>query len=340
MKILIANDGIHAHYFERKAWVNALNSVDGVQAVMYDVKSAPAFHVFDSFEPNIYIGQLYNLDKATIKCIQKRPHLKVILRAGEWNDEEPNPHILRVTEDEINILNQIDVDVIHSHYIQKDIEITHKKFIDNNINVVGLPMSADVHTYYYANKDDRLTCDIAFVGGYWPYKGEIIDSYLTPLCEDYSYNIKIFGNQIWPHVNQYCGILNDQQVANLFNTAKICPNLSEPHAHTYGRDVNERAFKVLAASGFCIMDSIQAMKELVPDGIVYAENPIDFKNKVNYFLQPENQAEKNEITYIGHKAIINSHTNYDRMISLMKSVKETQLCKELEKEKNDFFYRI
>ena len=87
MKILISNDGTHAHFFQRMSWLNAFKSC-GFTVGMWDCKNVPAFDVFDKFEPDIFLGQSYNLDEALIKCIYERPHLKVGLRAGDWGDHE------------------------------------------------------------------------------------------------------------------------------------------------------------------------------------------------------------------------------------------------------------
>jgi len=88
MKILISSDGYHAHYYQRQSWANAFSKIHGVSVALWDCNSVPAFDAFDSFEPDIFLGQLYNLTPAVIKCIKERPHLKIGLRAGDWGDHE------------------------------------------------------------------------------------------------------------------------------------------------------------------------------------------------------------------------------------------------------------
>lgn len=345
MKVLIANDGFHAHYYERVAWANAFNA-SGIQCQIYDCKRAPAFAVFDSFEPDIFIGQLYNLDRATLKCIQARPHLKVALRAGEWRDERTsfmsgNPHILEVTNDEISVLRTLrettgKPDLIYTHYLQPDIELSHARFKnDFDIKLVGVPMSADIHTYGSPQFRPELECDIAFVGGYWPYKAQVFDIFLLPLLSDFNYNVKIFGNQVWPYTNQYCGMIEDNMVKDLFASAKICPNLSEPHAQQYGIDMNERAFKVLAAGGFCIMDNVRAAKDTFGEGVVFADSPAHFQELVSYYLtRPE---ERGRISRIGRNIVLKSHTNYHRAALFLKELGEPQAEKQVLDALNNCF---
>ena len=83
MKILICNDGRHAHYFQRVSWANAFK-VAGHEVFFWEKQNTSAFDAFDQAEPDIFLGQAYNLDQATIKCIKERPHMRVGLRAGDW----------------------------------------------------------------------------------------------------------------------------------------------------------------------------------------------------------------------------------------------------------------
>ena len=252
MKILISSDGIHAHYFQRMAWARAFTEC-GIEVYFWDCKKIPAFDAFDSFEPDIFMGQSYNLDRAVLKCIYERPHLKVGLRAGDWGDfqQDERFNILYATENELQALKKLKEetgkpDFVHIHYDQEAVDQTHSKYKQIGIDAKSLIMCADVQEYLKSSFDNSLSCDIGFVGGYWPYKGIVIDNYLTPLCHPIgNYNIKIFGNQPWTGVNQYCGHIHDSKVKDLFVSASICPNLSEPHAHEYGFDINERCFKIL-----------------------------------------------------------------------------------------------
>jgi hypothetical protein len=327
MRILISNDGMHAHFFERMAWANAFKA-SGIECVVYNCKTLRAFDVFDKFQPDIFIGQLYNLDRATIKCISERPHLKVALRAGEYRNEKMPPEILQTTDADLKNLNELIENhglpsFIYTHYFQQDIEDTHHLFKDKfGIKLTGVPMSGDILAYGNAEFKDYLQCDIGFVGGYWLYKGRIIDQYLTRILNDFRFHVKIFGNQLWPHVNQYCGVLNDEDVKNLFVSAKICPNLSEPHSHTYGIDVNERAFKVLAAGGFCIMDNVKRAKEIFKDGVVFVDSDAGFEEAVEYFVMESNTEQRMEIARKGHEIVMKEHTNFHRASTILENFGE------------------
>jgi hypothetical protein len=324
MKILICSDGLHAHYFQRMSWANAF-AATGHQVALWDYKTVPAFDMFDNFEPDVFLGQSYNLDEATLKCIAERPHLKVGLRAGDWGDQTKEIdrsrfNILTITEQEVRTLEKLKKttgkpDFVHIHYNERDIQRTHNHFNSIGIKPVSLMMCADTAAYGNSHVDENLKCDIGFVGGYWPYKGQVIDQYLFPLLYPVGeYNVKIFGNQVWP-VNQYCGPIEDENVKNLFRSAKICPNLSEPHAQVYGIDVNERIFKILYAGGFCISDNVEGYK-MFGDGIVIADSPEDFREKVEHYKNAEH--ERNLHTQRGQTFVAENHTGFHRIATIMK----------------------
>ena len=323
MKILISNDGTHAHYYQRMAWANAFQAC-GIQTAFWNCKDVPAFDVFDSFEPDLFLGQSYNLRPDLIKCIQERPHLKVGLRAGDWGSHEESVdkkrfNILYCSHEEIEILKKLkettgQPEFVHIHYNEEAIKQTHNYFEKIGIRTSSIMMCADTSVYSDATFEDYLSCDIGFVGGYWPYKGQVIDRYLFPLLGQMNrYKAKIFGNQPWP-INQYCGVIGDGQVKNLFASAKICPNLSEPHAQEFGFDVNERIFKVLCAGGFCISDNVEGYS-MFGDGVVLASSPEDFKEKVDYYL--DNEPERLAISEKGKNIVLQNHTGFHRVAQIL-----------------------
>ena len=344
MKILICSDGRHAHYFQRMAWANAFAAV-GYQVMLWDCKTVPAFDIFDQFEPDVFLGQAYNLDEALIKCIYERPHLKVGLRAGDWGDQEKEVdksryNILFCSKKEKELLKKLKdetgkPDFVHIHYNDADIKRTHNYFETIGIKPVSLMMCADTAVYGGAQVDPRLTCDIGFVGGYWPYKGQVIDRYLTPLLHPLDrYSVKIFGNQVWG-VNQYCGLIDDSDVKNLFKSAKICPNLSEPHAQVYGIDVNERIFKILYAGGFCISDNVEAYK-MFGDGIVIADSPDDFRDKIEYYASTDKGTiDRSFIIKNGQDFVTENHTGFHRISTIMEAVGYSDVAGEILKAYKD-----
>lgn len=331
LNILISNDGKHAHYFERLGLMRALNAVPGINVAMYECKKYSPFDIFDQFNPDVFIGQLYNLDRPTYKCILERPHLKVALRAGDWGDfqlsyDNNRYGILYSTPNELEILKKLkdetgQPEFVFTHYDQESINKTHNYFIERlGIKIVGIPLAADIFDYYNGQYDSKFKCDVSFVGGWWPYKGINLDRYLRRLCFPLEkFNVKIFSSQPWPNMPKYCGQINSDRVKDLFASSTICPNISEPHSTDLGIDMNERIFKVLASGGFCINDNVEATKKLFTPGMeaVYANTPDEFEELVDLFIKDE--SERIRISNNGREKVLSYHTYFDRADLLLKS---------------------
>ena len=204
-------------------------------------------------------------------------------------------------------------------------------WIDNGVRVISMQPAADHFVYYPDYPDEKLECDISFVGGYWSYKGQNLSKYIFPLTNPVGkYKMKVFGTG-WG-IPQYCGVTDDDTVRKLFNSSKICPNISEPHANKFGFEVNERVFKISACKAFCISDRIASLTE---DVFTQREMPIakdekDFIKKVEFFIdKPELRKKHAEACY---NTVMQGHTYCHRIYDLLNSLgysEEADKCLEV-----------
>ena len=322
MKILISSDGPHAHYYIRLGWARAFESA-GHQVFIWDIESKSAFDAFDEFEPDLFMGQTYNLNEAVYKCIKERPHLKVVFRASDWGDmqkeidKEKYP-ILTATKEEIKLVEKLKKETgqplfVHNHYHENWISKTHNKWEDIGIKVVSLIHGADIFDYANGEFREHLKSDVSFIGGYWPYKAQCLDKYLIPLCHPIGkFNIKIFGSSDWP-VAQYCGRIDGDSARDVFKSATICPNISEPHSQDFGYDIIERPFKILMSGGFCISDYVESMaNDVFNNGeIVYAKTPKEFETLCEFYSK--NPDARKPYIQKGYMSIIQKHTYFHRI---------------------------
>lgn len=317
MKILISNDSPTAHYYIRRGWQNAFNYC-GYECKIWNIGQEPAFDVFNKFEPDILISQVYNIDKALYKCIYNRPNLKVILKAPDFGpltekikDSFP---ILYASQENIELIQELKKttgkpDFLFVHYPQKYINDTHGYW---GIKTVSLLNAADLVVFSSPQRDDRLDSDVSMCGGYWGYKSQTIDQYIIPLSQQ-NLNMKIFGNQPWP-IPQYCGFLRDEHVKNLFVSTKINLNVHEPHSQKLGYDIVERPFKVTACGGFMISDYVEGLKELYPD-MPMGKTPEEFSELINeYLYKPK---ERKDIAIECQKITLSNHTYFNRIKTIL-----------------------
>ena len=346
MKIMIASDGPHAHFYIRSGWAKVFRAL-GHEAVLWDIATKSSFDAFDEFEPDIFIGQTYNIERGVFECIKERPNLKVVLRASDWGDLQKDSKIdlekypiLVAREDEKKILEKLKEETgtphfVYNHYHQRWLDRTHNKWRDIGIEPVSMIHAADVFEYANSFEDSQLKSDVSFVGGYWPYKAQSLDRYILKLCHPVGkYNIKIYGSQSWP-VIQYAGRISGDREKNVYRSATISPNISEPHSQIFGYDVIERPFKVLMSGGFCISDYVESMAKDIFNGgeIPFATSPEEFEELVQHFLRHPDK----RLPYMrnGYNTVIEKHTYFHRVSRIFKRLgmnEESKRCMSLLKD--------
>lgn len=348
MKILISHDGSLAHYFERLGLARAFVAC-GHQAIMWEIGKKSEFDAFDDFEPDVFIGQTYNLNEALFACITERPGLKVYMKAADWGYKtteiaEKFP-ILVATEKEKEIVLRLKAacnkpDFVFVHHHRDSLKDTHGYWEDNGVKVASIMNAADVFDYTKGQAQKKYASDIAIVGGYWGYKSIVLNEWFLPLCRDFKLNIKIFGNQPWP-VPQYCGYCSDSEVRHILASAKICINLHEPHSHEYGYDVVERPFKIMSNNCLMVSDYVAGLyKSYEPDTLLLCKTPEGFRELIRTTLcHYEDYMDEygNELVESGYKQTIENHTYFNRVFQVfMELGLEEEAAKSLDKRKEVF----
>jgi hypothetical protein len=316
LKILIENNDTNAHYYINKGLANAFNYV-GHEVYLWNTWENCAFDVFNSFEPHIFIGNVHTLKVDIHKCIERRPHLKVIMKGPDFGPlseivakEYP---ILYMNDEYLSSLKLLKEktgkpDYVFVHYPEKYLKETHGYYDTLDIKYMSLLNAADIIEYSNGKFDDRLACDIGYIGGWWNYKANNLDPYITSLCSDFSRNIKIFGNSPWP-CPQYCGFLPTEKVKDLFVSAKINLNVNEPHSQKYGFDVVERPFKVCMSGGFLISDYVEGLKDIFP-AVPMGTTVDDFHNLIDYYIT--RPRDRKDISIECQKIALKNHTYFNR----------------------------
>jgi hypothetical protein len=145
-------------------------------------------------------------------------------------------------------------------------------WVDCGARLVSLPLACDTTLY----RDDVApepafeAVEIAFVGGYWPYKAQQFDRYLKP----YESRLTVFGYAPWPY-SGYAGRLSEAREPALYRQALLSPTINEPHVERMGIDVNERVFKVLGSGGMTITDVTPVYQEWFTDDELLVPSSLD-----------------------------------------------------------------
>ncbi len=322
MKILCRYDASGPHYV-RSGWGKAFKAA-GYDFRFWVPQTKSAFDAFAEFEPNIFLGTTYDTDRALVKCIAARPELKVGLFASAWGPRIDEIDVVKypivvVNEQEKRTIAHLKEttgrpDFVFIHVTDKYLEPTMSDWRSIGVEPVGILNAADIIDYHPAEPIDALKCDIGFCGGYWGYKGRNLNSHILPLCHPSSgLNVKIFGNKTWP-THAYLGTLADASVKHLFNSATVCPNVSEPHSTDVDGltcDIVERPFKVLSSGGFCVSDYVEEAREVFGvDELVMCKSASEFHETIYHFV--ENPELRLPFIEAGQIKTLKSETYFDR----------------------------
>jgi spore maturation protein CgeB len=334
--------------FRLRGFGNALMSA-GHNFFFWDSSRIPAYDVFDEYEPDIFIGTTFDLDNQTIRCIKERPLMKVILKGSNYGPSnrniDPNKYpIVMAKSDEIKTIQKLKEetgkpDFVFCHYHPNRLEETMSGWDEIGVKSVALMNAADVIEYPQGTFRKELESDISFIGGYWPYKSENLDKYLTPLCAEVGkYNIKVWGNQAW-YIPQYLGITQNSLVKDIYASARICPNISEPHSLAFGFDIVERPFKIMSAGGFCLMDRVDsAVKDVFTEsGLCEWYDKDNFEQRILKWL-PEEKNRK-EIAKRGQEFVYANHTYHHRTYDMLVALGMEKEAKEIMSNYYVYYYK-
>lgn len=325
MRVMFSIDGYTAHYYIRLGVAKVLKLM-GHDVILWDINKKSVFDAFDEYEPDLFIGQTFNVNKALIKCLEERPHVRVIMKASDYGPamEEMDLNkfpVLVARQDELDLMKEMKEktgkpDFVLIHYHKDYVDHTHGYWANLGINYQSILSASDIIDYTNGENREEYSTDVCFVGGYWPYKSKTLDDYILKLCQPgKNVRIKIFGNQNWP-VPQYCGSIDNDDVKHVLKSALICPNIHELHSQVYGWDIVERPYKLLSNKCFVISDYVEGLVKLYDNNeIVFAKDPGEFEDKVMHFIKsPEER-----LPYIerGFNRTIKEHTYFDRVAQIM-----------------------
>lgn len=326
MKIVIADDCPGgAHSWQRKSMAKAFVYC-GHEVVIWDINKKSEYDCFDIHMPELLISQTYNVTPALIECIKENPAIKVIMKASDFGPitskvvkEFP---VLAKTDRELGLLLKLKEltgkpDFLFIHYHPDYLEKTHKYWEDHGFKVISDLNAADIFDYTNGQFKNEYECDIAYVGGSWNYKNLVLHPYILPLCENFKYKIKIFGNG-WS-IPQSMGFLPEGEEKNVYTSAKINLCLHEPHSQKYGYDITEKFFKLAINKAFSVTDKVAGLEKLYPKNCVNsAKTAKDFHNWINELLKDWDNYGMFRKEYIenAYKHTLTNHTYFDRISNI------------------------
>jgi len=170
--------------------------------------------------------------------------------------------------------------------------------------LVSLPLACDTTLYHpeTPNYPEFHDVEMAFVGGYWPYKARQFDRYLKP----YQDKLTVFGYSKWPYAG-YGGQLPVEKEASLYRQTCLSPTINEPQIEIMGVDLNERVFKVLGSGGMTITDVAPGYREWFTEDELLSPRTLTEYHDLTRRALTDVEFNKN-YRQQGLQAVLNRHT--------------------------------
>lgn len=319
IKVLLTHRPGGAYGFISEAWKNALRSV-GVTAERWDGHSS-SWHTFD---PDLYIG--CSGHKQPIPQ-NRKSRTAIAIHVNPYGSESI-PGIDEAPET-IGWVKQQDPTVVFGYGDMSVFKYWSKWESELRTKFVPMPTAGDAVEF----SDLKLPRDndVVYVGGYWKYKSQNLNKYLLPLLEAVSSkSVGVYGWGDWPIVGVHSG-LQDGMVSKVFNSAKICPCIVEPHTVTYGIDLPERMFKVILCGAVAVHDYFVGHENFVKSVPACVE-PTQYIRSVIDLIN--NDDLRDDIASRQKSEVLAAHTYHHRLAGMANKIFEvsgnskfSDLCK-------------
>lgn len=162
-------------------------------------------------------------------------------------------------------------------------------------------------------------CDITNAGNLYPSRAALY-KHLT----DYHFKMWGYPPAIWLKVPELDNIIMHKAVFNeekskAFAAAKIVLNNLHPAVID---GVNKRTFEIPACGGFQLTGYREATSELfeIDKEIVCYRNLDDLIEKIDYYLAPEHEQERQQIAQAGYERAMKEHSYQHRLTQLLEIV--------------------
>ena len=306
MKIAIASNQDFSSI--ELGWARAFEYA-GHKVALWTPSTKPAFDFFSEVEPDLLYIHTRSLDRATVKNIIPRPNLRLMLWGSHYGsfdteiDRQAHGHMLATEQEKVAVETirkyRQDVNFIFAPYTDSWVWATHDRWENLGLTPIGLLPAADHFVYSNGVFDASLECDVVFIGKFHQSYAPL----LLPLCREM--RCKFFGPDGWP-VAQYLGNVHPQSVKNILASAKVCPNIVST---SYGFEISERMFHILAAGAMCV--NLREPKGFVLHGVAANCDQNEFHDTLRHYVTHPEKA----IPFIerGLKTISEGHTYLHRL---------------------------
>jgi hypothetical protein len=238
-----------------------------------------------------------------------------LLPLNETNSTISGPHEL-AHDDETDIIKSIDSVVVHTRLEPHAWNLYMNTWLKHDSDILHLPAAGNIIGAI------PTTCatltDVAMVANF-AHRQNILRILIEPLFERIEllgYSYQAFGDEFWAKAGlNYSGPLigNTSQLAQIYATARVCPNVHTERQVTQQTGVNERSFMIPLCGGIQVSDNPLAQKYLGENCTISRTLTEFISNVIGLIDNQPNRSEKirSSVNHIAH-----NHTYFNRLEDL------------------------
>ncbi len=271
--------------------------------------------IWATFKPDLYIG--CSGHRQIIPPKEARGNCKVAIHVNPYCAHTIEPNI-NESNDAISWVRAQQPDVVFGYGLEKD-RSNWEHWGDEGFQWVPMATAGDATIYspkfdQYESRD----LDLVYVGGRWPYKAEVIDDFLLPLLYKSNLRYELRGWGAWPSGLRHGGEIDQSEVPALFNRAKVCPCISEPHTLIWGIDLPERVFKVVLSGAIAVHDPAAGFKSYLST-VDVCNDPNDYFSTIKSCCKWPVER-RLELAKKQYAEVTSAHTYHHRIATLMSAI--------------------
>lgn len=339
MKVLYHIPYLNTRYAGRSiimGYMHAFEELGHSFQILTSESNAP--EVFETYKPDILI---FSLNRYSVKFLdvswiieykKRNKNLQVYAWIPFWKSPLSK---LRINEssglsDMADLKTLLNNGFVDHCFAQSEVGNPNMEGFEKSTGFVynSIPLAADTY-YMHSTFQDRFKADISFIGTLLPEKKEFIENQVLPMRK--KYDLKLYG-QDWTKVEkiisfakkvgQYFNlpIIKDIQKASLeledeasiYKSSLISINVHEEYQKKFGKDCNERTFKIPLYGGFEITDDVAIIRDYFIEDkeIIIGKNKDDWFDKIDYYIK--NPDKRLAVMDAGMKRVLKDHTYINR----------------------------
>jgi len=302
--------------------------------------------IFEEFKPDIFFTSISNyyfkyLDLELLKKSKKKG-LKVFVHTPFWKSPMSKLRINEVpsiseNKNWIDLIKSGNLGDIYYNFCEQDDPRMDGFTKKTNYPYYTVLVAAD-KTQPVEKFSKEYAAGISFIGTYLPDKREFMKKYLFPLFK--KYKLKLYCQDLTLldrslnfilKIGQYFNItflrsfkknnVTFKEERQIFRSSTVSVNIHADFQKKFGRDFNDRTFKIPLYGGFEITDEVVSMHKYFKNGkdIVIAKNGEEWLEKIDFYLKyPEKRL---PIMKAGQQNVLNNHTYHNRVDQFLKIYK-------------------